>query len=305
MEMKSVGAGRGWSWLVFGLKSGFKQPKTLFGAAALFLLVAFAVGAVQMIAMVLLRQSLTAMLALYAVGMVVGVLVYPLLVGGYLRVQDAVEKGRPVSATAIFSPFSAGGGAGRLILVSLGLLLIYLVVMVLVYFTVGHAVGNWYLQVMEMGLHAADKPPPLPPMPGGFAATGAILMLFFIFYSAAFAIAMGQAAMRQCPPLQALRDGMVGAVKNLLPLLILALCSLLALIVISLGMGLVVLIITMIVSQLGPTFSLILIMPLYALMLLFMYQVMIGVMYAIWQDVADGGESDAAMPPPPPAQVEA
>src|SRR3546814_16893351 len=67
-----------------------------------------------------------------AASKLVMVVVYPLLIGGVLRVIDAAEHGRPVNATALFDTFRAGNDAGRLIGFGVAMFVAYLVVFALV-----------------------------------------------------------------------------------------------------------------------------------------------------------------------------
>ncbi len=285
MEMKTAGPGVGWTWLWRGLKSVFARPKTLFGALALLMAFVLALTAITLVVQLVWGQSVTAMLASNVVMMAVSVVVYPVMCGGYLRILHAVEHQQAAAATDLFGPFQPGGGAGRMILVGLGMFVIYAAFLGLLFTTIGHDVGAWYLHLMETGMHTTGKAPDLPPMPGGLAATVAVLMLFGMFYSAAFAIAMGQAALRRQPVMAAIRDGLVGAIRNLLPLLVLALCGLVAFFVFAIVLGMMVMIITLLASFVSAVLAVVLMVPLYAALMLYMYAVMLGVMYAIWQDV--------------------
>lgn len=296
MEMNTLGPGAGWSWLIRGIKSGFQRPQTLFGAAALFVGLAFVIGMVQAAAQFVVGQSIAVLLTINIALMLVGVVVYPVLFGGYLRILDAVEHERPAAARDLFSPFQSGGGAGSLIMVGIVLMLVYALFLALLYFTIGHGVGTWYMQIAELGMQGGDKPAALPPFPSGFAATFALLMVFFIFYSAAFAIAIGQVALGSQPVLASIKDGMVGALKNLLPLLVLAVCSFFAFIVFAIGLAVLVAVVAALGSLVGPVFAMILIVPVYAAVVLLTYLVMFGVMYALWQDVSgsdQGGNADS------------
>src|SRR3546814_14825106 len=88
----------------------------------------------------LVRVTLQSVLGLGATGTMmvmaactlVMVVVYPLLIGGVLRVIDAAEPGRPVHATALFDTFRAGHDAGRLIGFGVAMFVAYLAVFALV-----------------------------------------------------------------------------------------------------------------------------------------------------------------------------
>lgn len=303
MDMRAMGPGAGWSWLWRGIKRGFKRPGVLLGAAALFLAIAVAVGVLQFLAQLVLGLSPRAVLAFNGALMLVSAIVYPVLIGGYLGLLDKLEHGRPVGALDLFAPFRAGGSAGRLVLVGIGMFVLYALFFLLVYLTIGHAVGAWYIKLLSMTPHADGTASAIPPLPDGMGVVFAVLVVFFIFYGAAFSIALGQAALREQPVAAAIKDGLVGALKNLLPLLVLVLCSFLALFVLSMATGIVAVTLGMLAGAASPWLAVVLMVPAYAAMVLVMYTVMFGVMYAMWQDVAGGGPQHAGMPPA--AHVEA
>lgn len=292
MEMQVRGPSAGWSWLVRGLNAGFHHPKVLFGAGLLFMLYVVLVAGLQILVQRVWVPSPVETLVLTGLMMLVGAVVYPLLCGGFMRVMDAVENGRPARASGVFDLFRRGQGGRSIVILGISLMLIYLVVVLLLFFTVGRHVGGWYMQLMASNLPGATHAV-FPPLPSGFGATLALLMVFFIFYSGAFAIAMGQVALRAQPPRTALRDGMAGALKNGLPLVVLAVVGTLGAIVFAVGVAIVVLMITLLASLLSKALALVLTVAIYLAMMLLMYVVVFGVMYAVWQDVAGGGQHDA------------
>jgi hypothetical protein len=105
----------GWSWLMQAVNLGRSNPRAGFGAVALLALVALVPSFIQLALQSGLRLGTTASLAVMAACTLVMVVVYPLLIGGLLRVIDAAEHGRPTHAAALFDTFHAGNGAGRLI----------------------------------------------------------------------------------------------------------------------------------------------------------------------------------------------
>ena len=112
-----------------------------------------------------------------------------------------------------------------------------------------------------------------------------------VFY-AIQAIGMGQVALRGRGVFAALGDGFAGAVKNLLPLLMLLVAYLLLCVVALLVVFALVMLFTLLI-KVSPWLAL-LAVPLYLAALLAIVVVAFGVMYALWRDVCGGGNVAAA-----------
>ena len=286
MGMKASGPAAGWSWLVRGINTGRRNPRAVFGAAGLLALCGLAPSALQLLLQATIKPGPATLLVLMGAAMAVAAVLYPLLCGGFLQVIDAADAGRPTRATALFAPFRAGHGGGRLVLLGLGLLLVYVAVLALVMLTVGRGLGAWYLQVLAQAAAGGAAGAMPPALPAGFAATFALLSVFGLFYSGVYAIGMGQVALGGQGALDGLRDGFVGAARNLLPLLVLAVCGLAVGLVAALLVGLLVGAVALLAGLLSKVLALVLVVPLYVALVVAMYVVMFGVMHAIWRDVA-------------------
>jgi hypothetical protein len=108
------------------------------------------------------------------------------------------------------------------------------------------------------------------------------------------AVGLCQIVLRRRGLLQALGDGLAGTFKNLLPLLVFALVSVVA----TLLVGVVVLLLAMLVGVLakfaGAWLAVVLGMALYLLGMLAMYVIAFGAMYHLWRDVCSGSDVVAA-----------
>ncbi len=290
MRMLARGPGAGWSWLLGGFTVARRNPGAVFGAAALFTLCMAVIMALQLIAERTTRNHGT-LLVLVATSLVFGMLT-PVLTGGFLRVLDASHHQRPASAWMLFDPFRPGGGGIRLALFGLGMVAIYTAFLALLLSTVGHGVWPWYRHLIEVqasGTPMTGWPAP----PAGIGTTGALLVVFFIFYSGALAVGTGQAALRNLPPVQAVRDGIAGAFRNALPLVVLTVCGLLAFVAAAIVVGILAAIIAMLGMLMGPAMGVVLMVPISVAFVLLLYAFVMGVNYAIWRDVADAGHDDA------------
>src|SRR5690606_22050755 len=138
----------GWSWLKQAIHLGRGNPRAVFGAVALLALVAMLPSLVQVVLQSALGLGTTGTMAVMAASTLVMVVVYPLLIGGVLRVIDAAEHGRPVHATALFDTFRAGNDAGRLVGFGVAMFAAYIAVFVVVVGLFGQDFLAWYMEVL-------------------------------------------------------------------------------------------------------------------------------------------------------------
>lgn len=293
MQIRAMGPGAGWRWLMQGINLGRNNPKAIFGAAALLLVVALVPTVVQLIAQLGLKLTgMTTMLGLAAFSLLYSVLVMPPILGGLLRVIDASESGRQTHATEIFDTFKSGRGASRMIVLAVALAVIAVAVFAAIFGVFGPGMFSWYMQAMTASQGAAGSgPPSLPALPEGFGTVVGLSILFGLFFQGAYAIAFGQVALTDRSVGGALSDGFVGALKNLLPLLVLLLVSLVLALVAVLVVGLLVTLLGVVGGFVHPALAIALAAPVYLAFLLIVYVIIFGVMYHIWRDVAGGDAS--------------
>jgi hypothetical protein len=294
--------GAGWSWLKQAINLGRNNPRALFGAAALLMLVALIPSVLQVIAQRVFPGT-TAMLWITGLSLLVMVVIYPLLIGGFFGVIDATERGRPTHATALFDTFHAGPARGRLIGFGLLMSLIYLLAFGAVLAAFGGDVASWYMQVLAAAQQATPGTPPvLPDAPSGLGTVFGLGMLLMMFLGGVYSIGFGQVALTDRSVGGALADGFAGTLKNVLPLLVLAVVSLFGMLVVAIVLGLGLALLVTLGSLVHPLLGMLLALPVYLAFLVAMYVVMFGVMYFLWRDVTAAG---AATPPSPASGFEA
>lgn len=287
MTTRSNGPSAGWAWLANGLRAGFRHPRPLLGGAALLMVVCMLPTLVtlpmQLHAMATRTpQSPAAFGWTMAFSMLFGLLIMPIY-AGYLQVMDAAERGLPARALDIFNPYRQGD-ALRLIGFGLANMLLYIIAFGVVIAAMGGGIVGWYMQVMAA--QATHQPPPaLPPGFGTAVALCAVLGLFMMGY---YAISLGQVALRRRGVFGAIGDGVTGALKNVLPLVVLALSFLLAWVVVIIGFVIVALVLALLGKLLGMWLAFVLMIPLYVALLLTVFTVMFGTMYHLWRDVCGG-----------------
>lgn len=297
MTTRAMNAMAGFDWLKRGINMGRNNPKAIFGGAAL-LLVAMVVVMIALVLLQMLLQGMfapgmTGMLVLMAITMLPVLLVMAVLSAGYLRLVHTVESGRPARAGDIFHAFGDGAVAWRMIgFMVLLTLLNYAVVIGLVMLLAGDVVA-WYMQTIRAAAAGGGAMPAATGLPEGFGVAYALMLAVGLVFYAVQAIGVGQVALRGRGVFGALGDGFVGAVKNVLPLLMLLVAYLLLLVAVLLA----VFVLAMLFGLLGKValwLAVALAIPLYLAALLAAVVVVFGVMYALWRDVC--GDDVAAAP---------
>lgn len=276
----------GLAWLKRGFNSGRHNPRAIFGGAALLMIAALIPGFLQAFMHAALKPGAGGATIISALTTVLAVILLGPLMGGYLRVIDASERGQPARASDVLAPFRNAQDAQRMIAFSFVMLLVQLGVLSLLFAVSGHAWQNlqeWYQRVAELLQSAKPgQPAELPPPPAGLGGLFSLGGLFGLFVAAVFSIGLGQLALRGRSLGAALLEGLSGAVRNLLPLLVMAVVAFTVL----MAAGLALVLVAGLLGLLHPLLAVVVFLPLYMLFLLALYVVMFGVMYHLWRDVA-------------------
>ncbi|BFI96500.1 MAG: hypothetical protein RSP_20100 [Rhodanobacter sp.] len=296
MATRSKGAGAGIGWLTNGIRAGFGHPKLLFGGAALLTVACLLPSLITMPMQFLAMRggtppSSATSAAIMLISVLYGLLVVPLY-AGYLQLVDAAETGRPARVTDIFRPYREGE-ALRLIGLGLLNLVIYIGGIALIVFATGRGLVGWYLQAKVAQIN--HQPPPA--LPDGFWTTMALLMVFALWMMGYYAISLGQVALNKRGVFGAVGDGLSGALKNALPLFTFALCSFLVWLGVIVVFAIVALLLILLAELVSHWLTVVLLVPLYIGLLLFMFSTMFGVTYHLWRDVCADDVGNVAPPP--------
>ena len=290
MSTRAMGPMAGFRWLMNAINLGRNNPKAVFGAAALSLLLML----VPSLLTVPLQLSATAtpgrILAVFAISMLLGLLLAPLY-GGLLSIIDAAERGRPAKATDVFAPYRAGGGAVRLIVFAIGMLVVYAASVAIVIGVAGTGIVHWYMDLLAA--QAAKVPPTeaMQHLPAGFGTAAALFAVFWLLLMGVYGVGFGQVAIARRAPLAALKDGFVGSIKNLLPLLMLVVGMIIATIAILLAFVVLIGLAALLAKLVGMWVMFVIGVPVYIALVLVMYVVMFGVMYFMWRDICGGSDT--------------
>src|SRR5690606_11590843 len=233
---------------------GRRNPRAVFGAVALLALVAMVPSLVQAVVPGALGLDANGALVVIAACTLVMVVVYPLLVGGLLRVIDAAEHGRPTHAMALFDTFRAGNDAGRLIGFGVAMFVAYLAVFVLVAGLFGQDFMAWYMELLAASTQndADAQARVMQEIPDGFGTLMALGTPGGLFFGGVYAIGFGQVALRGRSVGSALADGVAGALKNVLPIGLLAVVALVGFLAFALVVMLVVLLLATVGGLVHP-----------------------------------------------------
>lgn len=296
MTTRAMGPGSGLGWITRAANLGGRNPKAIFGGAALLLAAILAVAIVLGVAMAGIAAGATpGSTTAYASSLLVTVpilLVMACLMVGYLRLIHAAETGQPAAATDILQGFRDF----RTSLQAFGFMLLLMVVQNLVLFGLLKLVSpetlTLYMQGMQMP--APDAAQAMPVLPEGFGAAMALMWLIALLVYAVQAIGIGQIALGGRSLGAALGDGASGAFKNL-PALLVLLAVMIAAVIAAVVVGmLMVLLLGVLVKLLGTWIAVVLGVPLYLALLLVMIVVAFGVMYFMWRDVCGDAAPTAA-----------
>ena len=296
MTTRSKGPGAGFQWLSRGIGVGFRHPRPLIGGAIVVTLLMLVPAAITF---AMQWQSFLghappdpeAMFKTLPVSTVLNLLLVPVF-AGYLQLIHAADHGEAARARDIFKPYRSGE-ALRLIGFGLVMLVIYAALFALLLGTIGHGLTGWYIRLLQAQAahHALTSG-----LPGNFGSTLALFLVVGLYLFAAYAIALGQVALGQRSVFGAIGDGLVGALKNVLPLIVLVVCGIFALFVVILAFVVVALVVGLIGVLVGKWLTLVLIVAAEVAMAFLFYMIQFGTQYYLWRDVC--GDDVVADPSP-------
>lgn len=285
MAIRSRGPSAGFAWLNRGIRMGFRHPKPLFGGVVLVALVAMIPSLITLPMQFHARYSGTTLPPSFfgwvmAMSMLFGLLILPLY-AGYLQLVDAAERGLPARAGDVIKPYR-DGKALRVIGYGIVMMAVYFAVLAIIIVATGGGIAHWYIEVLTA--QANHQAPPTS-LPDGFWLAVLLLMLAGMLMMGFYSIGLGQVTLGNRGVFGAIGDGMIGALKNLLPLLMLTVGFILAGIAVAVCFGIIALVLALIGKLVGAWVMFVLIVPLYVALLLTAFTTMFGVMYHLWRDV--------------------
>ena len=291
MTMRARGPLAGFRWLKDAINLGRTNPRAVFGGAALVALMSMVPSLITLPMQFAMTPGPGMLAAVMGVSMLCGLLLAPMF-AGYMRIIDAADRGHAARAVDVFMPYRSGE-APRLVGYGLAMLAVYVLIGALLVAVAGRELVDWYLQAISVQ-NGADQTTAVTALPDGFGRAFALGMVCALLITGVYAISLGQVALGGRSVLDSVRDGLVGSLKNLLPLLVLAVSGIVAMIVLVLVFGVVAAGLALLAQFVGAWLMFALMLPLYCALMLAMFVVMFGVMYHLWRDVSGNEPSGVA-----------
>ena len=293
MALRTNGPMAGFRWLGRGINLGRRNAKAVFGGAAFVLLLAILPSLVtlplQLGNAAAGEASTTSLLLVMCISLAAGLLLMPAYVG-YVRVIDAAERGIPTRARDVFAPYRQGE-LWHLVGYGAAMFAVYAVILGGILATVGRGLAGWYMQVLSASQTAHPALGTLPELPSGIGLTVLLLIVAGLWLTGVYAISLGQVALRNRGIGSALSDGLVGGLKNMLPLVAFAVGFVFAWIALGLVVGVAAAVAVLLAKLVGMWLVVAVAIPLYVGLLLMLIVVMFGTMYHLWRDVCDDGDA--------------
>lgn len=309
MEIRTLPISQGLTWFKQAIDLGGHNPKGVFGAAALMIVVFYAIMLAAIAPMVAALPEtsggdadMAAMMGRLWPFMAVLVLavsvLMPFFIGGLMHVIRETEAGRRPGALALFQPFRSGHG-GRLIAVGLIVLAIQIVGGVLVMLSGGREYVDAYTEMMRSLMAGAD--------PRTLAAPDSNALMFLLQVAvnyvayAVFLFSVPSILFLGRGLGESLAGSLKASVRNIGANLLAGVLLVAGLIVAALLFGLLMMLVALIASAIHGLFATIVMLVLGLLFASAVMVVMIGAAWLAWRDTFGEGP----VPTTPAAGIEA
>ncbi len=300
MSPSTVGMAAPFRWLRKSLDVGRRNPKALFGAIALMIVVVAAISLAQMFLQVVAKPSPTGMMVLMALVTLVNWVALPPLMGGLFRVVDATDRGLPASASDVFNAYGRGQGGKRMVLTSLAYSLVYLGIVALLLLTpLGQFFRDYFAIAMATPVGGEPDMAALQALmettsPATFLWLPVVAIVMATWLHASM-LALATAALRDVDVATSVVAGALAALRNFLPLLgfalVLSVAGFFAVLVVGLVLGLLL----GLLAMASPVLMLLVMFPLMFLVMLGVYAMLFAFYYHGWREIF--GLADEPAPP--------
>lgn len=292
MATRAVRPGSGLQWFRNGFNLGHRNARKVFAGAAV-VLVAGLVPSLAALPIQLAGPQTGTMFALtYALVMLLTFAIAPMY-GGYLALIDAAESGGAPRVRDVFGAYRSATGM-RIVGFALAVTVIYVAGFVGLAYLVAPELPALYGALLTSDAQQVQAM--TPSLPDGFGRFIGLGLCLALFLGGVYGIGLGQVSLGGRGVGQALRDGVAGAAKNLLPLLVLLVVAIAAAIVAVLVFAIVAFVVGLVAALVGEWATVLVLLPLYLAGMLAVYVVGFGVVYHMWKSICgdDAGEAVAA-----------
>ena len=180
-------------WLKNGINLGHRNPKAVFGGAAIIGLLSLAPSLVTT-PLQMWKPGMATFAITLVISLACGLALVPLF-AGFMRVIDATHRGEAARAMQVLQPYRNGDWK-RLLLYAVAMLALYVLTMALILGALG---GEWlrmYAAAMSGNAEVLEATAvSVPSNLGGLLALGGVLALLV---SGIYAISLGQVSLTAC-----------------------------------------------------------------------------------------------------------
>jgi hypothetical protein len=288
-------------WLADALDLLRRQPGPAFLAGLVLVLLALAPSLLQLQVQRFVPGGGAFLQVLFSV---LGLVLMPPVLGGFFRLMRALERGEPAHVNLLWSPFSEGTTAWRLILCNL----LYAVATVAALIALAYALGGpalfdylRALSTLKPNATAAD----LPPLPDGTLLLVAVMLLVALFVTTAQQLSAARIALSGEPVLRAAAGGTLSTLRNALPFALLYAPLLLFAMLATGVLGVLAGMLFMVLSLASKSLALLVLGVLLLAALALVYALMLAFFYCAWRVLSGAAPVAGALPPAPPHEIAA
>ena len=290
MTARTVSFATPFRWLMKAVDVGRRNPRALFGGFAILLVIGLVPTGVQMVLQALLADRPVVMWTLYALVVLASMLAMPPLTGAAIRVLHDCETGQPASALDVFNGYRDSAFAVRLVLTSLLMFAMYVVVLAVLF-----AVMPAKEMMIDLFSRSLATPPGGQPDMTGFDMDTSTLPWLFLWFVGAMAViftamhmqmlTITHAALSGQGPVASLASGVIGTLKNIVPLTAFTLAMLVIAFVAMIVLGLVLGLLAVVLTLVSPVLAGVVLLPIYLAAILLGMIVLYGFYYHAWREI--------------------
>lgn len=302
MEIRKLPISQGLAWFKQAIDLGGHNPKGVFGAALLMIIVLYAILLAVITPMVAalpqtsggdadMAAVMTRLWPFMAVLVLAVSVLVPFLIGGLMHVIRETEAGRRPGPLALFQPFRSGHG-GRLVAIGLIVLAIQLVGGVLVMLSGGREYIDAYVDMIRSLMAGAD--------PRTLVAPDSNALMFLLQLAvnyvayAAFLFSVPSILFLGRGLGESLAGSLKASVRNIGANLLAGVLLVAGLIVATLLFGLLLMLVALVANAIHALFATIVMLVLSLLFASAVMVVMIGAAWLAWRDTFGGGPAPTA-----------
>lgn len=233
----------------------------------------------------------TALGAIYAVAILIGIVLAPPFLAGWFNLCRKLADAEPVSVMMLFSAYGQRGLWKKLT----GYSLIGLALYILVHALYVLAAGMFGISADELEIFMraqSGDPTALAGLSGAFWAAYAGILVLGVVLQSMFMLGFCQAALTESRAGGALKAGIAGTLKNLISILAFLLVFMVAVLAVAIVIGILAALAIGLLSFLSKTVAYAIGIVLYVLVILLIYPLLFSFQYYLWQGILGNDDAD-------------